>query len=141
MKTKTVKIDWLIPLLGIALVCGGYFLVRSWIGFQEEVRSNEQLEVTLERVREASDLCQIMTQAKAGGCVVAAQHLDEMLAATLASDGVRIASTQAESRVTLETFIRFIDRRRSESPPMAGDVPGGGSGYGAAEQMMLAETH
>ena len=52
MKTRTFKIDWLIPVLGIALVGGGYFTVKSYLGLQEQIRSGEQFAATVDRLWE-----------------------------------------------------------------------------------------
>jgi hypothetical protein len=140
MKTRTFRIDWLIPVLGIALVGGAYFPIKSYLGLQEEVRSNEQLTVTLDCLREACGLSQVLTEAQAGGCVVAASGLDELLVANLATDGVRIASADPETRGLLEAFTRFIDRRRSESASMAADGLVGRSDRKVAGQRNVTQT-
>jgi hypothetical protein len=140
MQTSTFKIDWLIPVLGIALVGGGYFPMKSYLGFQEELRSNDQLTVTLERLREDCDLSQILTQAQAGGCSVAARGLDEVLSANLATHSARLASSDADTRGLLEAVVSFIDRRRSESASMAADGLVGHSDREVAGQRNLTQT-
>ena len=140
MQTRTFKIDWLIPVLGIALVGGGYFPMKSYLGLQEELRSNDQLTVTLERLREDCDLSQILTQTQAGGCVAAARGLDEVLSANLANHSAQLASADADTRGLLEAVVSFIDRRRSESASMAADGLVGRSDREVAGQRNVTRT-
>ena len=140
MKTRTFRIDWLIPVLGIALVGGGYFAVKSYLGFQEQIRSQEELAATVDRFRVQCGLSGIMVQAQSGGCASTARSLDELLSANLATDIDRLASADTDTRALVEVVTRFINRRRSESSPMAGDVPAGGSDHEVAGQRILTQT-
>lgn len=127
MKARTFGADWLIPVLGIALVGGGYFPVKSYLGFQEQIRSGEQYSVTMDRFWEDCDLCQVLKQAHGSGCAATARRLDELLSANLATYSARLASANPNTHGLVEAVTRFIDRRRSESNPTAGAMPAGRS--------------
>ncbi len=140
MKTRTFRIDWLIPVLGIALVGGGYFPMKSYLGLQEQTRSAEQFKATVDLLWEDVDLSRLLMQAQGSGCATTARSLDELLSAHLATDSPRLASAAPETRALVQVVARFVDRRRSESTPMAGDVPAGGSDREVAGQRILTQT-
>jgi hypothetical protein len=140
MKTRVFRIDWLIPVLGIALVGGGYFPMKSYLGLQEQIRSWEQLEATMDRLLECCDLSRVMVQAQSGGCASTARSLYELVAANLATESAGLASADPDARAVVERVAEYIDRRRSESPPMAGDGSAAGSGYEVAGQRSLTQT-
>ena len=140
MKTRTLRIDWLIPVLGIALVGGGYLPMKSYLGFKEQIGSEEQFSATMDCLWEDCDLSQMLIQAQASGCATTARSLDELLSAKVATDSARLASADRDTRGLVEDFPRFIDRRRSESTRMAGDVPAGRSEREIAGQRVLTQT-
>ena len=140
MKTRTFRADWLIPVLGIALVGGGYFPMRSYLGLQEQIRAGEQYSVTVDRFREDCDLSQILMQAHVSGCAMTARNLDELLSANVATYSARLASANPNTQGLVEAVTRFIDRRRSESNRMAGDIPAGRSESEVAGQRILMPT-
>ena len=140
MKTGTFRIDWLIPVLGIALVGGGYFPVKSYLGLQEQIRSCERFEATTDRLWEYCDLGRVMVQAQSGGCASTARSLYELVAANLATESAGLAPADSDTRVLVERVAEYIDRRRPESPPMAGDGSAGGSGYEVPGQRRLTQA-
>jgi hypothetical protein len=140
MKTRTFRVDWLIPVLGIALVGGGYFPMKSYLGLQKQIRSGEEFMATVDRLWEDCDLSLIMAQAQYSGCAVAGRSMDELLRAHFAGDRLRFASADPHARAVVQIVSEFIDRRRSESPPMAGDGSAGGKDHEVAGQLILAET-
>ena len=140
MKTKTLRINWLIPVLGIALVCGGYFAMKSYSEFQEQIRYAEQSIATCDRLWEKVDLSQIMVQAQHGGCSMTALSLDGLLSASLWTESGQLAPADTNERAMVEVVTRFIDRRRPESTPTAGGVRAGGSEQEVAGQRILTQT-
>jgi hypothetical protein len=140
MKTRTFKIDWLIPVLGIVLAGGGYFTVNAYRGFQEQIRSGEQFAATVDRLWEDVDLGRLLMQAQGSGCATTARSVDELLSARLATDSPRLASADSEARAMAERVGEVISRWRSNSLPMAGDLPGGRSGREVAGQGNLTQT-
>ena len=112
MKTRTFRTDCLISVLGIALVGGGYFLLKSYVRYQEQIRSAEQLTAIVDRLWEDCDLSQILMQAQITGCAIPARSVDELLSAHLATDSPRIASADPQARALVEIVTKFVDRRR-----------------------------
>jgi hypothetical protein len=140
MKTRTFGADWLIPLLGIVLVGGSYFSVKSYLGFAEQLDFEERFEATMDRLWEDCDLSRILVQAQASGCATTARSLDELLSANVATHSARLTSADPDTRGLVEAYTGFIDRRRSESTPMAGDARAGRSDRGVAGRRLLAQT-
>jgi hypothetical protein len=140
MKTRTFRIDGLIPVLGIALVGGGYFPMKAYLGYQEEIHSGEQFRATVACLWEDCDLGRLLTQAQYSGCTMTALRVEELLSAHLVADSPRLASADPQARALAEAVAQFVDRRRSESAAMAGNVPAGGSDHGVAGQTMLTQT-
>ncbi len=129
MKTNVFKVDWLIPVLGLALVGGGYALTKSYLGLQAEIRAEEQLMATIDRLAEDCRLTQVLLQAQDTGCAVAAQSLDELLSANIAAVSSDLASAepqaQAQAQAMAEACFKHIARRRSQNSPMAANLPAG----------------
>lgn len=140
MKTRTFRADWLIPVLGIALVGGGYFAMRSYLGLQEQIRAGEQYSATVDRFWADCDLSQVLMQAHASGCGTTARRLDELLSANVATYSARLASANPSTQGLVEAVTGFIDRRRSESNPTAGDMPASLSEREVAGQRPLMPT-
>jgi hypothetical protein len=140
MNTRTFRIDWLIPVLGIALVGGAYFPMKSYREYQEQIRYGEQSIATWDHLWEMVDLSQIMGQAQAGGCAMTALSLDGLLSASLWTESDQLPPADTNDRVLVEAVARFIDRRRPDSTPMAGGVRAGGSEREVAGQRILTQT-
>jgi hypothetical protein len=140
MKTRTFRIEWLFPVLGIALVGGGYFPMKSYLRLQEQIRSGERVKATADRLLDTCAVSRVMVQAQSGGCASTARRLDELAAANLATESAGLTSADPEARALVELVAKYIDRRRSESPPAAGGESAGRSGYEVAGQRILTPT-
>jgi hypothetical protein len=125
MKTNVFKVDWLIPVLGLALVGGGYALTKSYLGLQAEIRAEEQLMVTINRLAEDCRLTQVLLEAQDTGCTVTARSLDELLSANIAAVSSELTSADPQAQAIAEACFKHIARRRSQNSPMAANLPAG----------------
>lgn len=140
VKTNTVRMNWLILLLGIVLVSGGYAARRSYLGFERRIAANQQFTETAGRVSEACALLRIGTQLQGGGCPGAAQRLEEHLSASVASLQDELASADERTREMIEDFFKHMARMQSQNPPMAVSLPTDPSVTELAAQKTLAQT-
>jgi hypothetical protein len=140
MKTNIYRIDWLIPVLGIALVGGAYCLTKSYLGLQEGIRSGQQYSATVDRLIEDCHLNRIVMQADDSGCAVTARSLDELLSANIATDNSQLASADTDTRAIVEVCFKYIARQRSQNSPVGADLPAGRSDREAAVQQILTQT-
>jgi hypothetical protein len=117
MKNNTFKIRWLIPALGIALVGGGYGLTKTYLGYQEQIRSSEQLVVIVDHLVEGIHLNQILKQAQDTGCHEAAGSLDKLLAANIVAVNAELPSADAQARVLADVLFKHLAQQRSQNSP------------------------
>lgn len=141
MRTRTFRISWLVAVLGIALVCGGYLAVKSYLGYTEQIASGARFDATLDRCFETVHLGGLLGKAQDSRCMDTARGLDELLSTRLAAEWARVESAGKDAQTLIEAMAQFIDRRRPESPPVARDLPGNGGGYQAAWQLTVTKTH
>ena len=134
MKTRTFRKNWLIFVLGIAAVGGGFFLIRAHLRLEEQIRSAEQWNATLDGLREDCHLGEMMMRAQLGGSANTAHGLDRLLSANLSAEAAGIASADTNARAMLESVARYVDRRRPPSMPLAADVRLSGGDHEVAEQ-------
>jgi hypothetical protein len=127
MKANVFRVDWLIPVLGLALVGGGYALTKSYLGFKEEIRSEEQLVVIADHLLEDCRLSRILMQAQDSGCAATARSLDELLAANIVAVNSELTSAGTRGRALAEACFQHIARQRSQNSPAAADWPAGRS--------------
>jgi len=141
MRTRTFRISWLVAVLGIALVCGGYFAVKSYLGYTEQIASGARFDATLDRCFETVHLGGLLGKAQGSRCMDTARGLDDLLSTRLAAEWARVESAGRDAQTLMEAMAKFIDRRRSEGPPLAGNMPGNDGGDRAAWQLPLTDTH
>ena len=140
MKTNVFKVDWLIPVLGLALVGGGYALTKSYLGVQAEIRAEEQLMATIDRLAEDCRLTQVLLDAQDTGCTVTARSLDELLSANLAAVNADLASAEPQAQAMAEACFKHIARRRSQNSPTAANLPAGRNDLPLAAPVVAGHT-
>lgn len=123
MKTNTVRMNSLIPLLGIVLVGGGLAAGRSYLGFEQQIGTGLQFIETLDRIDEAARLLRIQTQVQKGGCAGSVPSLDESLSESLVTLDRELASPDERARVMVKVLFDYMARRQSQNSPMAASLP------------------
>jgi len=125
MRTQYSKLNWLSPVLGIALVGGGYVLARSYAGYDEQIRSQTQSGATVDRLLETCHL----GRARAGfyntECAAQADRLDELLSADVAGIKADLPAVDPQTQALAESCFKHLNRlqaQRSSKPAgLAGD--------------------
>jgi hypothetical protein len=125
MKTNVFRADWLIPVLGIVLLVGGYSVTKSYYGTLEDIHLGEQFNATIDRLRGDCRLSRVLSEAQDTGCTVTAQSLDELLVTDMAALNAELQSAQPQARALAEVCFEYIARRRAQNPPLASHLPAG----------------
>ena len=139
MRTNTVGMNWLIPLLGVVLLGGGYAAARSYLRFEQMISADGQLIATLDRIDEAHSLLLIQRQLQGGGCPEAVHYVDGCLSASVATLECELTSPDERTRAILRLFLERMGRVRSENSPMAARLPAGPGIPELAAQQTLAQ--
>jgi hypothetical protein len=141
MKTNAVRMNWLIPVLGIVLVGGGYAARSTYLGFQQTIDADAEFAETVDRVDEACSLLRIQTQFQGGGCPEAARRVDESLAATVATlDQERASPANEQTRSMLNAFFEYMAHHQAQNPPMAAILPAQRGVTEMGDQRLLAQA-
>jgi len=116
--------NWLIPVLGIVLVGGGYAARSTYLGFQESIDANAQFAETIDRVDEACRLLRIQRQFQGGACPEAASRVDDSLDATVATLHHELESPATEqTRIMLNIFFDHLAHHQAQNHAMAASLP------------------
>ena len=140
MITNTFRMNWLIPLLGIVLVGGGYSASRSYLGLQQKIDAAVQFQATLEHIEDTCSLLQMQAQLQSGGCAGSAPGLDERLSGSVANLDRELASPDEQTRDTLRIFFDFMARHQSQNSPKAARLSADPSVTEMAAQKILAQA-
>ena len=140
MKTNILRINWLIPALGIALVGGGYPLAKSYLELNEEIRSGSQSGAIVDCLLEDYNLNRVLMQLQNGGCAIPARRLEELLSADIATVNSQLASVDPRTQSIAEACFDLMARQRSQNSPVGAGLPAGSSGREIAAQGILIQA-
>ena len=136
MKTTYLKMQWLAPLLGVAVVGGGLMATRTYFELEHKVRAHEALTATLERLYQDQKLSTALKSIHDGDVKGAAQRLDVLLCESILRLDDELTSADARTRMHVEDAFRRIALAR---PGIAGGQTAG-SGQACTEDQAAAET-
>jgi uncharacterized protein YecA (UPF0149 family) len=123
MNRKSFRMNWLIPMLGIVLVGGGYAAARSYKGLDQAMNNELQFASTAERVREGVRLLQIQTQLAKGSCPGRARQVDESLSFCVEALDLELASADARTQGFITSFFEHMAHVQSQLAPTAVSFP------------------
>lgn len=135
---KIVKVNWLIPLLGVVLVGGGYKAARSFVGFNQTLVEESRFEETIDRMLENERLFLIQAQFQSGGCPNAAGCVAEGLSESVTLLESELASPEERTRTVVARFLEHLAHMRSQHVRIAASLPAGFDGSAAQETLAQA---
>lgn len=146
MKTRYLKMDWLIPVLGIAVVAAGLMAGTNYLNLERKIQANEALMATLDRVYQDQQLSLALKTLHDGEADVAAQRLDQLLCGHILTTNSELASADARTRTVVEDAFRRIARIRPKTADgaAAGSAHESNGGLAAAQRILeqaLAGDH
>ena len=115
MKTRYLKIDWLIPVLGIAVVAGSLVAGTTYLNLERKIHANEALTATLDRLYQDHQLSVALKTIHNGEVAAATQRLDLLLCGHILTTNSELASADPRTRTIVEDAFRRIARIRPKS--------------------------
>jgi hypothetical protein len=121
MKTQYMKIDWLIPLLGIALVAGGIVAAATYLDLERKIHSGEAFAATLDHLYQDQQLSAALKLIHEGETAAAARSLDLLLCDNLLLVNSQLAAADDRARtLAKDAFVGIALLRPKNSPTAAG---------------------
>jgi len=121
MKTKYRGIDWLILLLGMGVVAGGFAAATTYLGLERKIHSGEVCAVILDRLYQDQKLSAALKTLHDGDAATAAQRLDLLLCDNILRIHSELASADDRTRAYVKDEFARIARLR----PRNSDIPVG----------------
>ena len=108
MKTICLKMQWLAPLLGVAVVGGGLMATRTYFELEHKVRAHEALTATVERLYQDHKVSTALRLIHDGDTAGAAQRLDVMLCEDVLRLNDELPAADERTRMYVEDTLRRI---------------------------------
>jgi hypothetical protein len=122
MKDAYVKMPWLIPVLGIALVAGGLIGAATYVELERKTHDAETSIATTVRLCHDLELCAVLRTLHQGDINSAARQLDLLLCNDIVAVNSRLASADTDDRAFVKNaFVRF-SLVRPKSAELLADV-------------------
>jgi hypothetical protein len=108
MKTGYIKMNWLIPSLGIALVAVGVIAAATYLDLERQNHSAEVSMARMARLHQDLQLCGVLRTIQAGDVSSAARQLDLLVCNDIVAVNSQLASADPEDcKFIRNAFVRF----------------------------------
>jgi hypothetical protein len=146
MKTRYLKMNWLIPLLGIAVVVGSVVAATTYLDLERKADAEEAFTATLDRLYQDHQLSAALKAIHEGEVKKAARLLDFLLCDGILRIDSELVSADARTRAFVEDAFRRIAtvRPKTVSRSAAGSTQERSDDQAAAERILskvLAVAH
>ena len=119
MKTRYLKIDWLIPVLGIAVVAGSLVAGTTYLNLEKQIQATEAFTAKLDGLYQDHQLSLALKSIHNGEVSAAAQRLDLLLCVHILRTNSELPSAEPRTRIIIEDAFRKIALVRPKSGPSA----------------------
>ncbi len=138
MKTNCLKMNWLIPTLGIAVIAGIYLTASTYLDLEQRVEAEQAFVVTVDRVYQAQQLSMALKSFQAGEVKDAAQRVDLALCNQILRLDSELAASDARTKALVGMAFERIAAARPKTghEPQAGTVQRGDDARTAAEKIL-----
>jgi hypothetical protein len=116
MKTKHLKLEWLIPSLGITLLAAGVLATAVYLNLERRIHAGENLAATLDNLAQDQRLSAALRTIHDGDVTGAAQRLDLLLCESILVLNSQLASADDQTRAYVVDAFRRIGRVRPKNP-------------------------
>jgi hypothetical protein len=133
---KALKVDWLAPLVGIAVVAGSVMAATTYVNLERRVYAEEALTVTLDNLYQNEKLSVALRALHDGQIDAAAQRMDLLLCQNVLRLDSQMSSPDPRTRVYVGDALRRIAQLR----PRHGVIASGleyTQDQAAAEQILV----
>ena len=116
MKTRYLKTDWFIPLLGIAVAVGALVTGKAYFDLEQKIHAGEASLATLDRLHQDQAIVAALKQIHEGKVDEATQRLDLLVCQDVLLTNSELESADAGTRTVVEDVFRRIALRRPQNP-------------------------
>ncbi len=127
MTTKYLKIDWLIPLLGVAVIAAGMVAATTYVNLERKIQADQAFMATLDRMLQDQQISSVLRTMHDGQADQALQRLDLILCADILRTNSELASADARTRQCIEDAFRRLAHTRPKIQEGATAASTGGS--------------
>ena len=120
MKTGYWKSDWLVPLVGIAVVGGSLMAATTYVNLEKRVSAGETLSATLDHLYQDQALSAALRTLRDGQVESAAQRVDLVVCQNILRLDSQVTSADPRTRAYIEDAFRRIAQLRPKIDPGAG---------------------
>ena len=119
MKTNYLKMNWLIPALGIAVIAGTYLVATTYLDFERHTETEQALAATVDRLYESQQISSALKAIHEGEMNGAAQRLETLLCDNV----IRLDSELASSDARTRALVGMAYQRIAAVRPKTGSAP------------------
>ena len=119
MKTQSIKLSRLIPLLGIALVASGLVAAAAYLDLEREIKADEAFTATHARLAQDYQLSAVLKLIQDGETEAAAWRVDLVLCDDLLLLNSQLGATDDRTRAFAKDAFARIALIRPMNPPTA----------------------
>jgi hypothetical protein len=116
MKTRYLKLDRLVPSLGIALVAGGVVAAAAYLNMERRIHASENFGATLDTLAQDQRLSAALKTLHDGELAAATQRLDLLLCDSILLLHSQLASADDATRAYIMDSFRRIGTVRPKNP-------------------------
>ncbi len=135
MKTRYLKTDWLIPLVGIAVVAGSLVAGSTYLDLERQIHADEAFTATVDRLYQDQMLSAALKTIHDGEVNVAARRLDLLLCEHILRTDAELGSADARTRA----FVGDAFRRIALVRPKTANGAAAGSAQECNDDQIAAE--
>jgi len=108
MKTRYLKTDWLLPLVGIVVVAGSLLAARTYFDMEQQAGAEQALGTTLDRLQHDLKLCGVLKAIHNGEVAGGAQRLDLLLCDDILELHAGLTAADLRTRTYVQDAFRRI---------------------------------
>ncbi|HVM46965.1 MAG TPA: hypothetical protein VMU04_03010 [Candidatus Acidoferrum sp.] len=135
MNRKYIRIDWLVPVAGAAIVLAGMIGAASYIGLERQVESSQTLAVTLDRLHADQTLSLALRKIQDGRVAEATRQLDVFLC----DDVLQLDTQMAAADELTQAFVKDAFRRIARTRPAVQEPPAGAQASDVMSDQIAAQ--
>lgn len=135
MKTRYIKMDWLMPVLGIAVVAGSIVAGSTYLDLVRRTQADEAFTTTLDRLYQDEKLSMVLKSCHDGNMAGAVQRLDWLVCANI----IRTDAEQASADARTQAYVKEVFRRIALIRPRTARGPAAGPAQDCCDDQTAAE--
>jgi hypothetical protein len=138
MKTSYLKINWLIPLGGAAMIAGCLMAGTTYLGLERSMQADNALSATVERLVQDQEISALLRKIHNGEVEAAAEWLDRRLCGDVLRLNDELESADPLTRTYVQDSFRRIAvlRPKPATGAAAAAAPGCNLDRAAAERVL-----